>query len=73
MNKDFQSFLKGLDSKALAEGLKKAQEFSKTAEGKKMIEKIKSGEKIGGVDKAQLEESFKSNPELLKKINDMLS
>ena len=41
--------------------------------GHKMIEKIKSGEKIGGVDKAQLEDSFKSNPELLKKINDMLS
>ncbi len=72
MNKDFQSFIRGLDKKALAEGIKKAQEFSKTAEGRKMIEKIKSGEKIGGIDKEKLQESFKSNPELLKKINDML-
>ena len=37
-----------------------------------MAKRIKSGEKIGGIDKEKLQESFKSNPELLKKINDML-
>jgi len=72
MNNDFQNFIKGLDPKTLAEGIKKAQEFSKTAEGRKMVENIKSGQNIKGVNRDDLIKAFKENPELLNKINDML-
>ena len=69
---DFNDFLKGIDNKTLAEGIRRAQEYSKTEEGKKMISKLKSGESIKGVDRKALENAFRKNPEFLKKINDIL-
>lgn len=69
---NFNDFLKGIDNKTLAEGIKRAQEFSKTEEGKKMISKIKSGESVKGIDRASLEKAFKDNPALMNKINDLL-
>ena len=43
MNNDFKNILNGLSSETLAESIKKAQAFSKTPEGRKMVENIKNG------------------------------
>lgn len=67
---DFQKFLKGLDKKALEEAAGKIKEFAKTDKGKEMIEKLKSGEKVGGVSKEDVLNALKQNPELLQKLKE---
>lgn len=67
---DFQNFLKGLDPKSLSEAAGKIKEFTKTEKGKEMVEKLKRGEKVGGVSKEDVLNVLKQNPELLQKLND---
>ena len=65
---DFNDFFKNSDSKALRDGIKKAEEYLKTAEGKKIAEKIKRGENTGNKEYDALIALFKNNPELIKKL-----
>lgn len=62
---DVNDFLRSMDSKTLAEGIKKAKEFANTPEGKEAIRKIRSGDSVGGIDKAQIEKFLRQNPGLL--------
>lgn len=76
--KDIFEILRGLDKGSLKEAIKKAQEFSKTEEGKKVIEKLKNGEAVDELPISKDEQSkiiseIKKNPELSKKINVFLN
>ena len=72
MSNSLNDFLKNMDSKTLAEAVKAAQEYAKTEEGKKTIESLKRGDKIGGKDKNEIMSLLKGNPELVKKLNELL-
>ena len=72
MSGSLNDFLKNIDGKTLAEAVKAAQQYAKTDEGKKMVESIKKGEKIGGKDKNDIISLLKDNPDLAKKLNDIL-
>ena len=52
---DINDFFRSVDSKTLAESIKKAKAFADTPEGRETIRKIKAGDSVGGVDKAQIE------------------
>lgn len=67
---DFQNFLKGLDKKSLSEAAEKIKEFTKTDKGKEMVEKLKRGEKVGGVSKEDVLNALKQNPEILQKLKE---
>lgn len=63
--------------KDIDEAVKKAQEFAKTKEGQEMIEKIKNGETIDGIpisgeEQNKLISSLSKNPEVMKKIGEIL-
>lgn len=62
---DINDFFRSVDSKTLAESIKKAKAFADTPEGRETIRKIKAGDNVGGVDKAQIESILKQNPGLL--------
>lgn len=70
MADNLNNFLKGLDPRSLAEGIKKAQEYAATPEGKKFINEMKSGN--GPIKKDEVTDAFKNNPEILAKINELL-
>ena len=70
---DIMEKLKGMDKKELSAAIKKAQEFAKTDEGKKLVEKIKKGE--AGIDSAtqeNLKKKLEGNPDVAKMISDLL-
>jgi len=73
---DILSILKGLDKKGLDDAVKKAQDFSRTDEGRKIVEKLKSGESINGVslegEGKKIMEELGKNPEVLKKLKELL-
>ena len=62
---DINDFFRSVDSKTLADSIKKAQAFADTPEGRETLRKIKAGDSVGGVDKAQIESILKQNPGLL--------
>ncbi len=66
---DFNAFLKGMDSKTLEEGMKKASAFAKTAEGQKMIASFKGNMPA---DKESLIKTLAANPEILKTVESFL-
>ena len=72
MSNSINDFLKNMDSAALADAVKAAQKYAKTEEGKKVIEGLKKGEKIGGADKNDIMSLIKNNPDLAKKLNGLL-
>ena len=72
MSNSLNDFLKNMDSKTLAEAINAAQQYAKTDEGKKTIESLKRGEKIGGKDKNDIMSLIKNNPDLAKKLNGLL-
>lgn len=63
--KEFENILKKMDSKYLESNLKSANAFSKTEEGKKLIESLKENKPD---DIASLMKLIKNNPDVLKSI-----
>ena len=61
-----------MDGKTLAEAVNAAQQYAKTEEGKKVVESIKRGDKVGGKDKNDIISFLKNNPDLANKLNDIL-
>lgn len=72
MANSLNDFLKSMDSKTLAEAINAAQQYAKTDEGKKTIESLKRGEKIGGKDKNDIMSLLQNNPDIAKKLKDLL-
>lgn len=72
MANSLNDFLKSMDSKTLAEAINAAQQYAKTDEGKKAIESLKRGEKIGGKDKNDIVSLLQNNPDIAKKLKDLL-
>lgn len=72
MANSLNDFLKSMDSKTLAEAINAAQQYAKTDEGKKTIENLKRGEKIGGKDKNDIMSLLQNNPDIAKKLKDLL-
>lgn len=70
---DFQNFLKGMDSRQMAEMMNKVMQFSKTEKGKEMIENLKNGGSVGGMSRDELLNALKKNPEAMKKISEIMS
>lgn len=74
---DIFEMLGKFSKKDIDEAVKKAQEFTKTKEGQEMIEKIKNGEAIDGIpisgeEQNKLISSLSKNPEVMKKIGEIL-
>lgn len=74
---DIFEMLGKVSKKDIDEAVKKAQEFTKTKEGKDMMEKIKKGEKIDGIpisgeEQNKLISTLSKNPEVMKKISEIL-
>ena len=67
MQNDFQNLLKNLDPQTLSAAMKKIQEFSKTDKGKEIIENLKNGGSVGGLNREELVKTLSQNPEALKK------
>ena len=69
--------LRSMDKKQLDEAVKKAQEFSKTEQGQKMVEKLRRGETIEGLPVTSEEQNrliaeVTKKPQLAKKFADIL-
>jgi len=74
---DILSMLQKLDKNQLDMAVRKAQEYSRTEEGKKVVEKIKKGESINGFSfneetQSKIMKELEKKPEVLKKLNDLL-
>ena len=74
---DIFQMLGNFSKKDIDDAVKKAQEFSKTKEGQEMMEKIKKGETIDGIpisgeEQNKLISSLSKNPEVMKKIGEIL-
>ncbi|MBR1970086.1 MAG: hypothetical protein IKA17_06995 [Clostridia bacterium] len=74
---DIIEMLGKFSKKDIDEAVKKAQEFTKTKEGQEMVEKIKNGEAIDGIpisgeEQNKLISSLSKNPEVMKKIGEIL-
>ena len=74
---DILSMLQKMDEKKLKEAVKKAQEFSHTEDGKKIVEKLKKGETIEGLsidgeNQKKIMNELGKNPEVIKKIMDLI-
>ena len=74
---DIFEMLGKFSKKDIDEAVKKAQEFTKTKEGQEMMEKIKKGEAIDGIpisgeEQNKLISSLSKNPEVMKKIGEIL-
>ena len=78
--KDINNMLKGMDPKTLEEGKKRAEEFAKTQEGKKLLDSLgltgkfsaDSLKKVSDSDFASIQKFISSNPSLAKKIENIL-
>ncbi|MEE0866989.1 MAG: hypothetical protein UIL37_01640 [Clostridia bacterium] len=71
--KDIMSMLRSMDKQQLNDAVKKAQDFIKTEEGKKTMEKLRRGETIDSIPISSKEQSdlisaLSENPEAVKKI-----
>ncbi len=73
MQNDFQNLLKNLDPQTLSAAMKKIQEFSKTDKGKEIIENLKNGGSVGGLNREELVKTLSQNPEALKKISEIMN
>lgn len=76
--KDIINMLNKIDKKELGEAIKKAQEYSKTQDGQKLIEKLKKGEAIDGIPVSSEEQNklisqLSKNPAATKMIADILN
>lgn len=67
---DINDLLKNINKTDLQAAVKKAQEFSKTAEGQALVNRIK---KSGGTpDQKEIMKAIEKNPDFIKKLNDLL-
>ena len=74
---DLNDFLKNADKDKLSEGLKKAKEYLNTDEGKKIAEKLGIKEvpeniSANDIDKTKIMNLAMKNPEIIKKLKDLL-
>lgn len=74
---DIFEMLGKVNKKDIDEAVKRAQEFAKTKEGQQMVEKIKKGEAIEGIpisgeEQNKLISTLSKNPEVMKKIGEIL-
>ena len=66
--------LKGMNKSQLEDAVKKAKEFAATEKGREMISKLQSTGTLGdGLDKDKIMQEIKQNPEIAKKISDIIS
>ncbi len=66
--------LKGMNKLQLEDAVKKAKEFAATEKGKEMIAELQSSGKLeGGFDKDKIMNEIKQNPDIAKKISDILN
>ena len=66
--------LKGMNKSQLEDAVKKAKEFAATDKGKEMISKLQSsGTLEGGIDKDKIMKEIKQNPDIAKKISDIIN
>ncbi len=63
--KGFEDMLRGVDPKTLEKGMEQASAFAKTAEGKAMLEKLKSSMPS---DKDSLMKMLEQNPDFLQSL-----
>ena len=66
--------LKGMNKSQLEDAVKKAKEFAATDKGKEIMEELKTTGKVRGVDgdAGKIIEELKKNPDIAKKISDIL-
>ena len=74
---DILSMLQKLDKKQLSDAVKKAQEFSRTEDGKKIVEKLKKGETIEGFpvdeeNQKKIMDELGKNPEVIEKLMELI-
>ena len=66
--------LKGMNKSQLEDAVKKAKEFAATEKGKEMISKLQSSGTLGdGIDKDKIMQEIKQNPDIAKKISDIIN
>ena len=66
--------LKGMNKSQLEDAVKKAKEFVATEKGREMISKLQSTGTLGdGLDKDKIMQEIKQNPEIAKKISDIIN
>ncbi len=72
MPKNFEDLLKGANPKQLEDVLKKAQAFSSTAAGQKIMSELKANPDLSNIQDAKsASEYIKSNPDLVNKLLDI--
>ncbi len=66
--------LKGMNKSQLEAAVNKAKEFAATEKGKEIMEELKTTGKVKGVngDAEKILEELKKNPDIAKKISDIL-
>ena len=66
--------LKGMNKSQLEAAVAKAKEFAATEKGKEIMEELKTTGKVKGVDgdAGKILEELKKNPDIAKKISDIL-
>ena len=71
---NFADILKGMNKSQLEDAVKKAKEFAATDKGKEIINELKTTGKVKGVDgdAGKIIEELKKNPDIAKKISDLL-
>lgn len=71
---NFADVLKGMNKSQLEAAVAKAKEFAQTDKGKEIINELKTTGKVKGVDgdAEKIIEELKKNPEIAKKLSDIL-
>lgn len=66
--------LKGMNKSQLEDAVKKAKEFAATEKGREMIAELQASGKLqGGINKDNIMKELKQNPDIAKKISDILN
>ncbi len=72
--KNIADILKGMNKSQLEEAVAKAKEFAATEKGKEMISQLQSSGTLGdGIDKDKILQEIKQNPDIAKKITDIIN
>lgn len=76
--KNIADILKGMNKAQIEAAVEKAKEFAATQKGKEIINELKTTGKISSagiseVDKNKIMKELESNPEIAKRISDILN
>ncbi len=65
--------LKGMDKSQLEDAVKKAKKFAQTEKGKELIATLHAGGGVEGLDKDKIMAVLNKNPDIAKKVSDILN